>query len=136
MSMTSEEVDQAIQVLKASYNDTAKINVDLGKVVLGQENQRLEAENKAMRQFIADERDHAHQNDFLCGSEHSELTKNRFDEFMSAENKTLKGSLAWYEDKEAPRLMQENKALRKSVQELRQAIKNHKEMTLYEFGFY
>jgi hypothetical protein len=49
--MTPDEVQKTIEALEAGYSDTAKINVDMGKVVLDQENKRLEAENKELKQI-------------------------------------------------------------------------------------
>ena len=55
--MTPEEVEKAIEVLIAPYNDTAKISVCPMKQVLFNENERLEAENKALKERLKELRE-------------------------------------------------------------------------------
>ena len=50
--MSKEEVEKAINGLTAQYGNTAEFSVDQGKVVLDQENKRLEAENEALRKSV------------------------------------------------------------------------------------
>ena len=46
-------------------------------------NRKLREENEALKDFIIRERNCAHHNDFLCGSEHSQATMDRFDTFVA-----------------------------------------------------